>query len=156
MARRMYRDVVYGLKRIREDADLHLERRAGTWGPLRRDRSRSRHASVRLMYADPTTLLGRIIKLNLFKPQPLQQTPDRRSRILLSIPQNAVGHGGLLQLALCLLTHLRFQIRIGWDQQSGLAGIDASLRAVDPCAENLRRRKSQTHLLAIHRDIARL
>jgi len=43
------------------------------------------------------------VKLNLLKSQPLQQAPDRRGRILLRVPQNTIGHGGLMHLTLRLL-----------------------------------------------------
>src|SRR5580658_5899892 len=98
----------------------------------------------------------RLVELNLLKPQPLQQTPDGRRRIVLGGSQYAIGQGGLLQLMLPLLPHLRFQVRVARHQQPGLPGIHPRPGAVDARAEHLRHGKMQANLFALHLNIARL
>ena len=80
-----------------------------------------------------------LVEVNLLESQTLQQTADRRSRILLGRSQNAIRQGGLLHLAFRPLPHLRFQIRVGRYQQPGLPRIHPRLSAIKPRAEHLRR-----------------
>jgi hypothetical protein len=72
----------------------------------------------------------RLVEVNLLEPQTLQQTADSRGRIPLGRLQDSIGRGCLLQLALRLLAHLRFQIRVGGHQQPSLPGIHSGFRAV--------------------------
>src|SRR6266478_9745528 len=86
-----------------------------------------------------------LIEVNLLESQTLQQTADRRGRVLLRRSQNAIGQGGPLHLTFRLLAHLRFQIRIGRHQHSSLPRIHAGLTAVEPRAEYLWRGKMQVN-----------
>ena len=62
-----------------------------------------------------------LVEVNSLESQTLQKTGNRRGCILLGGSQNAVGHGGLLQLTLRFLAHLRFQVGIAGNQQASLS-----------------------------------
>ena len=62
----------------------------------------------------------------------------------------------MLELALGFLANLRFKIRVGGDEQSGMARVDARLFAVEARAENLRGRKMDANLAPADVDIVGL
>src|ERR1035441_4550784 len=66
-----------------------------------------------------------LVEVDFFESQTLQEAGDGRRGILLGGSQDTVGHGGLLELALGLLTDLGFEIRVGRHEQAGLPGIDS-------------------------------
>src|ERR1700689_2560247 len=94
----------------RNDARLRVAPRQRIYVPhLRRSpqtgSSTQRHALM-LSYVVSRGMLP-LVELNLLESQPLQQTHNRGGGVLLGVPQNAVGHGGLLQLTFRLLADLR-------------------------------------------------
>src|SRR6266478_2874495 len=91
-----------------------------------------------------------LVEVDPLESQTLQQTADRRGRVLLRRSQNAIGQGGPLHLTFRLLAHLRFQIWIGRHQHSSLPRIYSGLTAIKTRAEDLRRGKMQMNMLAIH------
>src|ERR1035438_5036230 len=102
-----------------------------------------------------TRRCSRWVEVDLLESQALQEAADRRSRILLRRAQNVVRQRGRLQLAFRLLAHLRFEIRIGGHEQSGLPRKHTRLAAVEARAEHLRGWKMHPNLPAIDSDVVR-
>ena len=70
--------------------------------------------------------------------------------------KDAVSEGGLFELALGFLADLRFEIGIGGDEKSCLAGVDAGLAAIEASAENLGSGKMDVNVAAADVDVVGL
>src|SRR5579872_5436645 len=81
------------------------------------------------------------LHLNILKPNPPQQSANRRSPVLRRHRQNPVLQRRLRQLPLRFLPHFALQKRIGRRKQPGLPRINPRLRIVQTRRKNLRRRQ---------------
>lgn len=74
---------------------------------------------------------GLLGDVNLLEAEAVEEGSDGGAGVFAGGVEDAVGQGGLLELLLGLGAGVGFEVLVGWDEEAGSAGVDASVLVVD-------------------------